>query len=482
MAAALAHGLGCTQLLGDSYTLAGSGGGGSCHPAEGAPIGDDCGVFVSSSLGDDATGDGSRGAPYKTLRKAIADAGNQRDVIACGEVFEGAVIPPTPTTLRGGFRCEADRWTYSQAAAQRSTIRASADTVALTISAKCDTFVYDFVIEAVDATTAGGSSIAVIAEAGLTLTRVEVKAGDGVAGSPGGTQVAVTTPLNANGGDAQSQACDQNSHRLTGGKGGVGTCDGVNVSGGDGSGQLSGAATNGLPPGNGGHAASVCPGYVAGAGTPGAPGKSGAGAHAPGDLGGDGYHPPYAESGGEGGYGQGGGGGARISDNCAYYSSYAAAGGGAGGCGGAGGLPGQSGGSSIGIVTTSPATLVLATVSIKTGKAGDGGAGGLGQVGGDGGKAGSDQPAGYGTVCSAGNGGKGGDGGVGGDGAGGHSLGIAIRGGALPALGSPTFTLGEAGNGTPTEDGGAHPTAGDPGLACKVFDFANPGTPLACTL
>src|SRR5947207_1822795 len=44
----------------------------ACLPSESArPVGDDCGVFVSSSVGDDKN-DGTKGTPMKTLAAAVA--------------------------------------------------------------------------------------------------------------------------------------------------------------------------------------------------------------------------------------------------------------------------------------------------------------------------------------------------------------------------------------------------------------------------
>src|SRR5262249_10607936 len=60
-----------------------------CIPREAMdPIGDDCGVFVSSSLGADGEDRGAKAKPFKTLTAAIAKAkAKSMRVYACAETF-----------------------------------------------------------------------------------------------------------------------------------------------------------------------------------------------------------------------------------------------------------------------------------------------------------------------------------------------------------------------------------------------------------
>ncbi|MCC6554913.1 MAG: hypothetical protein IT372_18220, partial [Polyangiaceae bacterium] len=84
----------------------GGGGGGmpaGCIPSENAdPVGD-CGVFVSSSLGDDEN-DGSKTTPVRTLGKALTLAGfGDRRVYACAEQFDEAIQVLPGIAIYGGL-------------------------------------------------------------------------------------------------------------------------------------------------------------------------------------------------------------------------------------------------------------------------------------------------------------------------------------------------------------------------------------------
>src|SRR5207249_3294062 len=103
-----------------STSTSGTGGGGAGGSGSGAnpacipngndtPVADDCGVFASSSRGDDANV-GSKDKPFKTLSKAIASAPG-KNVYACAEPFGEAVTLDAKTTLYGGLDC-AKEWAY----------------------------------------------------------------------------------------------------------------------------------------------------------------------------------------------------------------------------------------------------------------------------------------------------------------------------------------------------------------------------------
>ena len=73
----------------------------TCVPSDAkAAIGSDCGVFVSSSTGDDANV-GSQAKPFKSIERALGSA-NGRPVYACAEDFSEALTPAVvENRLRG---------------------------------------------------------------------------------------------------------------------------------------------------------------------------------------------------------------------------------------------------------------------------------------------------------------------------------------------------------------------------------------------
>src|SRR5262249_12445810 len=73
-----------------------------CRPSQDNPaIDDSCGVFVSSSNGDDGAGKGTRAKPYATLRGALA-AAEGRPVYACAETFKESIVLTRSATVYGG--------------------------------------------------------------------------------------------------------------------------------------------------------------------------------------------------------------------------------------------------------------------------------------------------------------------------------------------------------------------------------------------
>jgi hypothetical protein len=224
----------------------GSGGGTTmtnCDPTMGAVDGS-CGVFVSSSMGHDSDG-GTKAKPVKTLAHAIELAAtNGSRVYACGEEFDEAITLPAGTSLYGALDC-AHGWTY--AAAAPTQVLAPADQIALTLAPGAATSTLsDVSITAADAMAAGGSSIAVFANAATaTLERCTLTAGIGATGVAGMHQDDVVTPATADGGpggagcasaaDVPGGAHGNNTcaSPTTGGSGGPGT-NGAGDPGGDG--------------------------------------------------------------------------------------------------------------------------------------------------------------------------------------------------------------------------------------------------------
>jgi hypothetical protein len=436
-----------------------------------APVDDTCGVFVSAAGKD--TNEGKKSTPKKTLAGALA-AANGAPVYVCVDGLNEAVSLTEDATVYGGLDC-AKGWTYVGLNA-KTPWTAGAGEIPLRIASGARAKLEDVAITAADATTPGGSSIAVLAEVGtqLGLARCNVSAGNGAEGATGDTPMdPVTGGVDGNPGkDACASDMDQ-----TGGSSAVLSCDGTPVNGGgggQGNTSTGGAGSPGLPfnaaSGTGGmgqiDAANACT-----AGGDGAPGMTGAaGPGAPMSLGTLGPDGPLGVSGGDGkagapGQGGGGGGGGK-----ACMSGKAGASGGSGGsgaCGGAGGKGGKPGGSSIGIVSLG-AKLTLDTANITTKAGGKGGPGGAGQLGGKGGAAGPPGMSNDGSAaCAGGKGGDGGPGGKGGGGLGGHSIGIAHVGEAPNTTGA-TITVGAPGDGGEGEglDG-----KGASGVATKVQGF-----------
>lgn len=168
----------CDVLLNcaSTTTITGTGGGDGgpppgCIPSENVdPIDSTCGVFVSSSLGNDSSGKGTMAAPFATLSKAIELAASKgKPVYACGEKFNSeAVSISTDIALYGALDC-ANKWKYE--ASKKTELAPSAEGIALSISKDTTSVeVFDFAIASADATQDGGSSIAVlVAQASASL-------------------------------------------------------------------------------------------------------------------------------------------------------------------------------------------------------------------------------------------------------------------------------------------------------------------------
>jgi len=476
----------------DGQRGTGGGGGGTtssttidpgCIPSQTPnPVRDDCGIFVSSSKGDDKNDGKSKGKPFATITKALASA-DSGPIYLCGESFAEAVKIKSGRTIYGGLDCAKD-WSWS--AATKSEVSPTAGEVPLVVDPQIGFAAEDVVWRAKDAVEAGASSIAVIVTNGaeVTFTRCDIEAGnakDGAtgeafamsasAGAMGNPGLDACTADVVIGGKSVQNACDDadpNDDSISG-SGGIGQ-DSAGGPGGDGQ---PGATVNG---GKGENNANACTAGTVG--DDGAVGMSATGATGDGTIGPQGYAGATGNSGEKGKPGQGGGGGGgakggTAANQCADAMKAGGASGGsggAGGCGGLGGLGGQAGGASIGIVSIG-ASLTFDAVKITTKAGGHGGAGGLGQLGGKGGDGGLGGSKGGASAlkdgCAGGPGGSGGPGGRGGGGAGGPSIGIAFTGDA-PSLKGATITEGTPG------DGGAGDGAmgaGAMGAAAKTQKF-----------
>ncbi len=428
------------------------------------------GVFVSPN-GSDASGAGTRAAPYKTLAKAIASASGKR-VYACatGGSYDEMVTIGASVSLFGGFDCSS--WAYTTSTTAQ--LKLSAPGIPLTVKAS-DVTIEDVRIEATDATDPGASSIALFASnaTNLTLHRVTLKAGKGQKGTDAvpvsnydptlmrsDPKIAGHNALNASGGVQQDCAnlC-MNSVHPTGGKGGNGAATSPAGDGDPGTPTIT-PAMPAFATGLGGvratDATGPCSNGKQGSNAPAAAG--GAGATRAGMLTANGRGIPM--NGADGmiaGAGQGGGGGGGGIDAMLGGGG----GGGCGGCGGAAGLGGGGGGSSFALLSFQ-SKITLDACTLIADIAGGGGKGADGQVGQMGGFHGN----GAGPGCQGGEGGQGGQGGGGGGGAGGLSVAIGYVGaapaqmnGAPPQIASTPTTGGAPGiGGTPA------PTKGKDGM------------------
>ncbi|WP_437294142.1 hypothetical protein [Sorangium sp. So ce426] len=480
---------------------------------------DGCGIFVSSSLGDDAN-PGSRAEPVKTFSKALelADMGSHR-VYACAETFE-ETLGFYGISIWGGFDC-ANGWRHLGASARTVVAPEGPVPQVVRFGGQGLTFAnlrflapdgndVDHVqkgsvgiatlqgvqlkLMASEVITGrggkpGGSSIPIYLRDGSEIEVIDsrIVAGDGADGEPGaaaeGAAASDGTPGHSGadactadamaGTPAVTTECDDG--RSASGEGGLGLVD-------RGSGAGNGEP---LPDPNPTGAGAGGVGQVGSTacsdgqrGLDGAVGAQGQGGRRPGAVRwgvtlGKGQDGKF----GRPGQGGGGGGGARGGSMACGAGPIGGAFGGSGGSGGCGGKPGKggfAGGASIGIATRGSKIKIRGT-TIETGRGGRGGAGGAGlpggsgAPGGDGGRAVPDTLPG----CRGGDGGNGGPGGGGGGGLGGHSVGIAYLGATEVTREEveATFALGTAGKGGPGGDPGATESAGDDGVVAEFLPF-----------
>ena len=431
---------------------------GSCIPASSGAPADSCGVFVSSSLGDDDAGLGTRDAPYETLQAAI-DKGIGRPVYLCAEDIEGASVIVDDIFVFGGLDCQAG-WSYV-GGDRRSVLTSGPGEIPLSIGAgDGGATLTDLEIVAADGDAPGTSSIAVLAvEANVTFERSTLRAGNGAVGVGGESPTEIGP--NDEGSDGVAGGSGTTGvASLPPGEGGMKLCGTLDVSGGTG-GLESSDGGKGNPvlagSGDGGDGGVRCdvgdPGAIGAAGSLGDPGTG------IGQLDASGYSPGTSGAGGPGEPGQGGGGGGGVEDATG-------GGGSSGGCGGLGGGAAGGGGASIALASID-SMVVLKSSQLSSAEGGEGGEGGRGQPGGEAGIVGF----GMGGSCAGGNGGDGGPGGSGGGGHGGVSAGVAFIGTA-PTLDETDITTGDPGAGGNAPDAD---NDGEDGIACEVLSFDDEG-------
>lgn len=201
---AAAAGAGCGTLPADCPYRArcgpvdGTGGGGGtpegCVPSKSSRAVDDaCGVFVAAS-GDDANA-GTKDAPFKTLRQAVARAqqdGATRRVYACAEEMAGAIEVPGGVAIFGGLDC-AGGWAWA-GETKKTEITAGEGEIPLTMRGGGgdgavrleDVRVTAPGIDPSNAEARGMSSIAALADdVAVEMTRCALEAGDAADGVDG---------------------------------------------------------------------------------------------------------------------------------------------------------------------------------------------------------------------------------------------------------------------------------------------------------
>jgi hypothetical protein len=422
-------------------------------------VADKFGLFVDASK--PAGGTGTKASPFNTIGAAIAASATatQKRIYVCAGAYAEKVALAAANdgvNVYGGWAC-AD-WSY--ATTNTVTVKPATGTALEVKSLTTGTTIEDIAFASNDATVAGSSSIAafVSTSQNITLRRVALTAGKGVAGASGSpatnysgaTSPSGSVPTGGTGGAGGLAVCTVGTSN--GGKGGDGVAGatgnggtgawnptGTTVAGRDGNGGLGGptaCATNAFP---GADASQVAA----------APGSAKLGT-----LNAAGWTPEPGAKGNTGNPGQGGGGGGGKTSPVT-----GGAGGGAGGCGGAGGGQGGGGGASIALLSFNAFVKVEASTltASDAGKGGDGALGQGGQGGGDGALA----------SCSGAMAGNGSGGGGGGGGAGGVSAAIGYVGTAPTADGASTLaasaTAAPAGNGKAGGSGGTNALSTAPG-------------------
>src|SRR5262249_5140470 len=139
----------------------------------------------------DATGDGSKQQPYRTLKVGLqTTAGGTKRVYACddGTGYSEQVVINTPSLdgvrLFGGFAC--DDWTYSTT--PRASGRSPPTNALPASNLATGLVVQDFAFRAAGGTGAGKSSVAVLVTAshGVSFSRVTIVGSGGTDGAAAG--------------------------------------------------------------------------------------------------------------------------------------------------------------------------------------------------------------------------------------------------------------------------------------------------------
>ncbi|MFT3695167.1 MAG: hypothetical protein QM831_18665 [Kofleriaceae bacterium] len=493
------------------------------------------GIFVAGGGANSATCGLTYSTPCQTISYGIVRAvqASRNNVYVQAGTYNEVMVLVSGVNVWGGYDFNWQRNAYSNAANRVTVIGAQdngtgGDGEWLTVRAHdliVPVKIDNMILQGPTATGVGGisgrdgrSSYVVHARgaAGLTLSHVQIVAGNGAAGLTGGAgtdavTVDVQSFMNGGGGgngDEYTTTCDSSSRGTAGGAG-TNSCAGSPstraTNGGNGGVGGTMDTSCGFPPhydatagasgmnavfnsspfgiaGSGGSGTDACGTTTSGNGGLVANGAAGGGATNGGYLAGTGNSYWYARSGGAGGTGEngtGGGGGGGGGGCDSGTDAYGAGGGGgaAGGCAArGGGTGGGGGGGSFGVFSASASQITLNTCALyrgNAGGAGTGGVGGRGQSGGTGGSGGASHP-GSATPGNGGGGAHGGHGGGGGGGQGGRSIGV-VNTGDSTITGTCTQTGGSAG-------GGGNGGVSAPNAPASDRDGANGGNGGAGTL
>jgi hypothetical protein len=450
------------------------------------------GVFVSSDNGDDAAGNGSKEAPFKTIMKGVA-ASAGRNVYVClgvqNDVYEEQITlsgAQDGIHLYGGFDC-AD-WSYSQT--RRALVQSEKPIGLLIEGLQIGALVENFRVVSSMSVNAGESSYGAFVRnsKNVTLRRLEITAGEGAKGDDGepgtdGVHGSALGPAPAGmAADCSTPPANQNgaswgdTKNCTSIGGDGGQAHNSSAKGGDGG---SGAPTFNVSPlggiENGGLGATLdVEGDDGRGGMTGDSGTLGESPTAEGTFESNGYLSADGKPGTSGFPGQGGGGGGASKGN-ANCTGAAGGAGGLGGCGGTGGTGGKGGGASIGLYSwKSEVSLVACAIASSSGGAGGaGGAGGLAGIGAIGGAGGDPLVVDTNNIKAGGNGGRGGNGGPGGSGSGGSggpSYALVFSG-AKPTYGVVETILTPGDGGAPGNGGQQGEKAPDGSEGASLAEF-----------
>jgi hypothetical protein len=428
---------------------------------DGCVVNETLGIFVappSADSGAVSDEDGTRGHPFSKMQTAIDTAKTQKKrVYACIGNYGEQITLADGVSIFGDLDCNQS-WSVS---AKHAVIQSPASPAVRADQIETATRVDSVDMISPDATTAGGSSFALIASeaSALTIANATIHAGKAMKGADGAAGVQLANGAAANGASNANSLLEDCSGfsenpvsctlRHAGGiGGGINQCTGGKaISAGNGGGGGNGIgnavvtssttfvefgnqfymvptilATNGNPTAAnastavGGTKAAIhataaggdpCEGQN---GENGASGSNGSSASSGGVISANGFVPADGTAGTDGQPGQGGGGGAGYDyvtetttsfdyGDSIYFTN--GAGGGAGGCPGLAGTAGSGGGASIAVIAVA-SPMILDTCIVQASDGGDGGKGALGSAAVGGGIGGADVDPGAcsTTICS----------------------------------------------------------------------------------
>jgi hypothetical protein len=439
-------------------------------PASTTELTDALGIFVSPSGRDDAAGTHLR--PLATIQAGI-EMGKRagKRVYVCTGTYKESLTLADSVSVIGGLDCTANEW---RTGGPRTRIESPTSPAIRATNITAPTRIEGLEVLAPDATTASGSSFALIADhaSALVIASSKLVAGNAIKGDDGGDGVQLANSATVDGAPALAAGTCTYFTCNTSPNGFVST-------------GLVPAGTN-LCPGAPGHEAqpggaggsggvwetlndvsawhfhvypsgaynSASTGITNRTGAVGTNGGDGANAPALGAFSADGYVAPSGTAGADGTNGLGGAGGSGTTpevdldpNTAAAHTAYRGprgASGGAGGCAGLAGAPGQGGGASITVLALESAIKIEGSELVSS-HGGDAGLGALGSLPTAGGAADNTAVASHPTLFGK-PGGHGGAAGVSGNGATGPSLGIAYVGAKPDVRPDTTITPGPGGS------------------------------------